>query len=138
MSITLKEIRKWCRSTHKWLGLVGLLFFVMMGATGVLLNHPDLIEGIDLPRAWLPGDYEYRDWNRASLRGVVDWEGGRYYFGEPGIWRDRPGAGPEPFNEGLPPKSYRRDVRAVAAAPELGLLLAATRGGLYARGLIGW
>jgi hypothetical protein len=149
MTRQLSKTRRWARTTHKWIGLVGLVFFVLMALSGIGLNHPDLIEGFDLPRKSLPGDYEYRDWNRVSLRGVVARPGpaasasangaGKpvpgFIFGEAGVWDLRGGGVPTDFNEGLPTSYYRRDVRALLLLERENTLLAGTRGGLYRRRL---
>jgi hypothetical protein len=108
-----------------------------MAFTGILLNHPAWIAGVDLKRAWLPGDYEYRDWNRAALRGGTEAGGRVFLFGEPGVWELRGGA-PVPFSEGLPEGAYGRDVRALAGTEgDEPLLFAGTRAGLFVRRLTG-
>jgi hypothetical protein len=124
------------RFTHRWLGLVGLLYFFGMAVSGVLLNHPELIAGADLPRTWIPGDYNYRDWNRNSLRGIVIGPAGeQYIYGEAGVWRLDPGSrAPEVASAGLDPSVYYRDTRSLVLveAPKP-FLLAGTRGGLFSR-----
>lgn len=128
------------RTIHRWLGLLGLVYFAVMGASGILLNHPDLLSGVDLPRSWLPGDYAFRDWNRNSARGSVPAEGGGFYlYGEAGVWRWEAGAAEPVFDgEGFEPSVYYRDTRALlrvdGAEP---YLLAGTRGGLWGRPLAG-
>ncbi len=134
-----KSTRSWrerLRPVHRWLG-VGLgVYFLAMAGSGILLNHPDLLAGTDLPRSWLPGDYDYRDWNRGSLRGAVPDPGGGWLLcGDAGVWRLDPGAAaPRGDSAGLPPGVYRRDTRALLAVdgPEP-FLLAGTRGGLFGR-----
>jgi hypothetical protein len=144
MATKTPKSRRWARATHKWVGLLGLVLFALMAISGIGLNHPDLIAGIDLPRSILPGDYEYRNWNRASLRGVVhlplDGEGASsgapgFVFGEAGVWDLRQGAAPVDFNAGLPDSYYKRDVRALHFFEDADLLMAGTRGGLYVRRL---
>ncbi len=128
------------RNTHRWVGVVGGIYFLAMAVSGVLLNHPGLISGLDLPRSWMPGEYTYRNWNRNSLRGAVQGPAReRYLYGEAGVWRRDPGS-PEPVADadGFEPTVYYRDTRALllvhGPAP---YLLAGTRGGLLARPLSG-
>jgi len=134
------RLLKASRSTHRLLGLLGVLYFAAMAASGILLNHPDLLSGADLPRSWIPGDYAYRDWNRNSLRGSVDGAGGEVYlYGEAGVWRWEPGAS-EPLTDadGFEISAYYRDTRALLVVEgEMPYLLAGTRGGLLARPLTG-
>lgn len=132
------------RALHRWLGLLGLLYFAGMAVSGILLNHPSALSGVDLPRAWLPGEYAFRDWNRNSLRGSVPGEAGvLYLYGEAGVWRWEPGAPePVPDAEGFEPSVYYRDTRALlrvggASAGTEAYLLAGTRGGLWGRPLAG-
>lgn len=132
------------RALHRWLGLLGFLYFSAMAVSGVLLNHPDALSGVDLPRSWLPGDYAYREWNRNSLRGSLRGEGGELFlYGEAGVWRWEPGAAePVPDAEGFERSVYYRDTRALlrvnATLDGSGpYLLAGTRGGLWGRSLAG-
>lgn len=128
------------RRIHLWAGLLGCLWFAALGLTGVLLNHPELIENFSVKRSLLPGDYRYRAWNRSSLRGAVPMGGGKQIlYGEPGAFLyGGEGKDPVDYSRGLPVSAYRRDVRAMTAvggAP--GLVFAGTRGGLYARDVSG-
>ncbi|TAL17593.1 PepSY domain-containing protein [bacterium] len=129
-------VKKSSKALHKWIGLFGFFWLAVMGATGIILNHPGLISSIDLPRSFLPGNYEYRDWNRNAFRGAVESpEGGLLLYGETGIWRFYGDfAPPSDFSSGLPTAAYLRDVRDLMNVD--GTLLAATRGGLYARGAL--
>ncbi|MFU8858063.1 MAG: PepSY domain-containing protein [Deferrisomatales bacterium] len=124
------------RALHRWMGLLGLLYFAAMAVSGVLLNHAGLLAGLDLPRAWLPGDYAYRDWNRNSLRGTVPGPGRvLHLYGEAGVWWWEPGAAePVPDAEGFERSVYYRDTRAVLRVDgSQPYLLAGTRGGLWGR-----
>ncbi len=124
------------RPLHRWLGATACLFFAAMGVSGTLLNHPGWLCGADLPRAWLPGDYAYRDWNRNSLRGSLPGPGGEtYLFGEAGVWEVAPGqAAPRYLGEGFERSVYYRDTRALLRLTgHREVLLAATRAGLLGR-----
>ncbi len=132
-------LRRRLRATHRWLAVVAGAYFLLMAFSGVLLNHPDWLADLDVPRAWVPGDYAYRNWNRNALRGAVEGaDGVRYLYGEAGVWRVALGGEPEPAMEGFPPGAYRRDTRAMLAVDgPWPVLLAGTRGGLLARPAVG-
>jgi uncharacterized iron-regulated membrane protein len=137
MSDPLRRLLRVSRRTHRVLGLALALYLVLMAFSGVLLNHPEVIAGVDLPRAWLPGDYEYRNWNRQALRGSVRAPGGEEYLhGEAGVWLLQPGPGePEALDVGFERSAYYRDTRTLLrldGSPSH--LLAGTRGGLYLLG----
>ena len=38
------------KELHKYVGLIGLAYFLIMAISGVLLNHPSLIRGISVPQ----------------------------------------------------------------------------------------
>lgn len=124
------------RLTHLWVGLIGCVWFAALGLSGVLLNHPDLIENFDVPRSLVPGDYRYKAWNRASFRGAVKLEGGKQVlYGEAGAFLyEGERETPADYSEGLPRSVYRRDVRAMTSVKGLPeLVFAGTRGGLFVR-----
>lgn len=130
-----KPTQKFLKSSkkiHRILGLLGLLYFAVMALSGILLNHPALLTDYDLPRALLPGDYQYRQWNRNSFRSLTKTSAGRFIHGEGGVWKLTGEGAPADFNEGLPKSVYLKDTRALTESG--GLLWAATRGGLFYRG----
>lgn len=73
------DVLKWLKRTHAWSGLWGALFFLMMGASGFLLNHraqakidtgePFELAAVELPVA--PGQLKDADalgrWAKARL-----------------------------------------------------------------------
>jgi hypothetical protein len=62
---------KLSKPIHKYVGLVALLYFLLMGISGVLLNHPSLIRSFSIPLTRMPASYRYVDWNRMALREAV-------------------------------------------------------------------
>ena len=126
------SLLKISKKFHRIIGIVGLLYFAAMALSGILLNHPDLITDYDLPRSMLPGDYEYRQWNRNSFRSLTTTGYGRFINGEGGVWQLSGKIAPVDFNAGLPESVYLRDTRDLTESG--GLLWAATRGGLFVRG----
>lgn len=131
--------RQRLRTLHRGLAVAAGVYFLAMAVSGVLLNHPDWLRNIDVPRSWVPGDYLYRNGNRGALRGLVDDPGqARYLYGEAGVWRRGPGGDWESAMTGFPRGAYDRDTRALlAVAGPQPYLLAGTRSGLWARPLAG-
>jgi hypothetical protein len=129
------------KATHKYLGLLGLVYFLLMGVSGILLNHPALLRGVSLPLSWMPTDYHYRNWNRMALRDAVFSTRDPdtvYVAGKSGVWQSRDGG--RSFNamgEGFPDSAYDRDTRCLllVASPAGDQLYAGTRRGLYRRDL---
>lgn len=79
----LQRLRKW----HKWPSLVFTLFILLFAFSGIILNHRDLLSGIDVNRKLLPPGYRYHNWNLAAIRGGVPW--GRdslLVYGNIGTW----------------------------------------------------
>jgi len=79
----LQRLRKW----HKWPSLVFTLFILLFAFSGIILNHRDLLSGIDVNRKLLPPGYRYQNWNLAAIRGGVPW--GRdslLVYGNIGTW----------------------------------------------------
>lgn len=122
---------------HKYVGLVCLAYFMLMGISGVFLNHPSLIRHFSVPLSWAPPSYHYANWNRMALREVVFSEKSPdtlYVGGKAGVWESTNGG--ESFSlleNGFPASPYEMDVRCLlltesGAPPHL---YAGTRSGLY-------
>ena len=66
-----KRKRKSTGKWHKWLGL-GFSFFILIFAfSGIILNHRKALSTLDIPRSWLPKNYQYTNWNNASVKGSL-------------------------------------------------------------------
>ena len=118
------------RSHHKWLGLCLSLFLLLFCVSGVLLNHREAIEGVNVGRGLLPKEYHYRNWNNGLLRGSVGLgEGEVLIYGSSGLWL-KTAEGISDFNTGLPASSDRRGIR-TALKTESGMLLAVASRDLY-------
>jgi hypothetical protein len=124
------------RAMHKYPGLILGLYLLAMGASGLLLNHPEWIRAIDTPPSIVPDDYDYKNWNRMLVRGGnITADGTWYLAGKSGIARsDDQGRNFSLLEEGFPTSAYDRDsvdlliLNEDSADPTL---LAATRSGLY-------
>ncbi len=61
----IKRLKKY----HKWPGLILSFILIYYAVSGILMNHRNLISGIDVNRNSLPNDYQYKNWNLAALKG---------------------------------------------------------------------
>lgn len=109
-------------------------FMLMFCLSGILLNHRSLIKEVNVSRKYLPGRYEFRDWNGGLLRGTLNLdreETSRLDFssrldssavpdsihrlllyGNGGIWlTDSKASYFKNFNEGLPEGADYRQIR---------------------------
>jgi hypothetical protein len=137
MSNLFRTIFKISKPIHKYVGLVCLVYFILMGVTGVLLNHPSLIRPFSIPLSWMPGSYNYVKWNRMALREAVfstAHPGTVYIGGKSGVWRSRDnGNAFTHLTRGFPTSAYDRDTRSLLLR-ETGhfqYLYAGTQAGLY-------
>ena len=74
------------KKIHKYLG-VPLCFLLFLAAlSGIILNHRDLLQSIDIPRAVLPSDYKFEKWNNGAVRGVLRADSLAYIYGGVGVW----------------------------------------------------
>ncbi len=125
------------KAIHKYVGLICLAYFLLMGLSGIMLNHPSLISRLSIPMAWVPESYVYSDWNRMSFREAVYSEKERsrlYVGGKTGVWESRDGGRSfMPLTNGFPPSSYDMDARCLLLDESGGPphLYAGTRIGLY-------
>ncbi|MCK5689746.1 PepSY domain-containing protein [Myxococcota bacterium] len=87
-----KRFFKFSKAAHEYLGLLILPFLMWMSVSGILLNHPELIETISFPQSVVPEVYYPQNWNRSSLitqafsrkNPDVAWVAGKK-----GIWQTR-------------------------------------------------
>lgn len=135
MATSGNHLKRYFRKVHRIAGLVGILWIIALSLSGVVLNHPDLISSLDLPRNILPGDYSYREWNRAAFRATLKLPDSRILvYGESGIWlAESPGARPKDWSQGLEQTAWAKDTRALLIPTGSKAVYAATREGLYVR-----
>jgi hypothetical protein len=63
----MKKIYKVSKWIHKWISIILSLFLIWMSISGILLNHPEMISGINVPKFLLPSDYDLINWNRSAI-----------------------------------------------------------------------
>jgi len=72
---------------HKWIGIVFTLFIMLFSITGIILNHRELLSGIDVNRELLPAQYEYNNWNSAAVKSTLKLNNDSILiYGNIGIW----------------------------------------------------
>ncbi len=104
--IHLKKDRmlKWFKKYHKWPGLIFALFILLFSVSGIIMNHRSLFSFVDVNRKWLPGNYEYNNWNMAAVKSAVKLpDDSLLVFGNVGIWKtDSSFSTFRDFNKGFP------------------------------------
>ncbi len=122
---------KW-RKFHKWPSLVFALFILLFAFSGIILNHREFLSSVDVNRKWLPGNYTYKNWNLASVKGAVSiGHDSLLVYGNIGVWlTDSTFSGFRSFNQGFPPGADNRKINTLATAGNHGIY-AGTLFGLY-------
>jgi len=119
------------RKYHKWPALVFTLFFLLFAISGILMNHRQTIARIDINRKYLPKNYQLRNWNLASVKGVrTISDDSIIFYGGVGIWLTNSNIDNWiPLMDGIPEGSDFRKTFDLEVTPNG--MLAATRFGLY-------
>ena len=125
------------RTIHRYTGLVFLVWFLLLGISGILLNHPDLIRGITIPSSFVPPGFGYRNWNHMALKDAVFSQTGPkalFVCGRLGVWRS-PDLGRtfSSMNAGYPSSAFDRETNSLLLVNSGGKrhLLAGNRTGLF-------
>jgi hypothetical protein len=135
--ILIKSIFHLSRLLHKYLGLTGLFYLLLMAVSGILLNHPSLISHISVPPDWMPPSYRLNHWNRMAMReAVFSTRHPDTFFiaGKTGVWESRDGGRSfTHLTDGFPVSAYKRDTRCLLLneTGPTAQLLAGTRRGLF-------
>jgi hypothetical protein len=121
------------KKLHRWPGLIVSFILFYYAITGILMNHRELVSGIDINRKILPADYKYNNWNNAALKGnLILGPDSILIYGNIGIWlTDSDFRHFSSFNSGFPKGSDNRKVFDVHQSAD-GEIYAATLFGLYA------
>ncbi len=128
----LRFLFHWSRCLHRYTGLLFLVYFLWMGVTGVLLNHPALLDGLSVPTSLLPGSHNLEKGRRLGLQDAV-WIGDRVVIaGRGGVWQSRDGGRSfTPMAEGFPTSVFQRETRSLLYDAHYQRIFAGTRGGFY-------
>jgi hypothetical protein len=132
----MRSVFRVSRWLHKYVGLVLLLYFLLEGSSGILLNHPNLIRDLSVPRSLVPRSYQLAAWNRSSLRSIVFSPRNpevAYAWGSQGVWKSTDGGRTfAVMSSGFPESAYGRrtnDLLLMEGATDR--LLAGTDAGLF-------
>lgn len=74
------------KKIHKYLGIPLCFLLFLAALSGIILNHRDLLQSIDIPRAVLPSEYKFEKWNNGAVRGVLRADSLAYIYGSVGVW----------------------------------------------------
>lgn len=120
------------RKYHKWIGLFFGFFIIMFALSGILLNHRQLLSGIDVPRKALPPSYRYENWNKGSLTGTLPLAPNKILlYGNSGVWlSDSLMHHIAPHHQGLPKGIDHQTFRATIKTQE-GIVFAISNSNLY-------
>ncbi len=121
---------------HKYFGLILILFLIWMSASGIILNHPELISQISVPGKLVPPQYHIKNWDRSALITMefsCENPNVAYAAGKQGIWKTENGGHTfRSMQTGLPESRYYRKTNHILLIEERSpILLAGTDGGLY-------
>ncbi len=80
------------KALHKYTGLFFLLYFILTGITGILINHPNLLRSFSVPLFLTPSGYHYTNWNRMAMRETafsMEEAKTHYICGKEGVWQTK-------------------------------------------------
>lgn len=61
-------MKKAVKTMHKYLGIPASIVMLYMSCSGILLNHPKMIAGVDAPVFLLPPDMRFSNWGRGAAQ----------------------------------------------------------------------
>ncbi len=127
-----RKLFKYSRVLHRYSGILFLLYFLVMGLSGVLLNHPKLISRLSVPSILVPQSHQLENGRRMAIRDSISTPGQLFIAGRGGVWQSRDqGLHFEPLGRGFPDSAYNRDTLSLHYDPADRRLFAGTRSGLY-------
>jgi len=73
---------------HKYPSLVFTLFIIFFSISGIIMNHRSLFSSIDVNRKYLGNEYQYKNWNKAAVKSVIQLNGDTVLiYGNIGVWK---------------------------------------------------
>ena len=123
---------KFFRKYHKWFSLFATVFILFFAVSGIILNHRELLSGLDLNRKLLPPVYHYNNWNLAAVKGSVKaGSDSILVYGNIGVWlTDSVFRSFKNLNNGFPGGIDNRKINTLSWSPVSGLY-AGTLFGLF-------
>lgn len=130
--MTRNKLLKAFKKIHKWPAIIIAFIAVLFAVSGIVMNHRQFFSSIDVSRKLLPGNYHYKNWNLAAVRGSVNINDSLLIYGNIGAWKtDRQLTSFNDFNQGFPSGIDNRKIYSVIWFKDE--LFAATHFGLYYR-----
>ncbi|MBX3042543.1 MAG: PepSY domain-containing protein [Candidatus Kapabacteria bacterium] len=134
----MKKVYKVSKWLHKWSSIIISVLLIWMSISGIILNHPELITNVTVPKWLLPSEYDLINWNRAAIIQAEHskYEFGKAYFaGHEGVMKTTDG-GYSFFNmniNGYPTSAWSKKTKSIALFEESGkeILFAGNFDGLY-------
>jgi len=132
----LKRIFHLSRWFHKNIGLLLILYGILMGVSGIFVNHPDWIAGLSVHRSLVPPQYHPEDFDHGTLSQVVysnrD-QNKAYLAGSEGVWAtDDGGYTFQQMQNGFPESRAHRLTNAIHLHEgRINRLIAGTETGLF-------
>ncbi len=108
---------------HRTLGLSIAFWLALMGASGVLVNHPDWIRDLEAPLWLTPPSYRPQGWNQGTATTLVAsrlFPGEILLAGSFGCWQGPAGNSLREVQSGLGQSGAARAVRQLALLPPSG------------------
>ncbi len=121
---------KFLRKYHKWISIVFTIIILLFAVSGIILNHRNLLSGVDINRDYLPDNFSYSNWNNASVKATLKLSNDSILiYGNIGVWlTDSMGNRFTDFNHGFPDGIDNRKIAKIVAM---------NNGDLYAGTLLG-
>lgn len=82
-----RKLFKYSRLLHKYSGILFLLYFLIMGLSGALLNHPKLISQLSVPSALVPQSHQLVNGRRMAIRDSISTANQLFIAGRGGVWQ---------------------------------------------------
>jgi hypothetical protein len=83
----MSNISRLYKKLHKWPALIIAFILLYYGVSGILMNHRELISGIDLSRKILPKKYHIENWTNGSIKSsLIINSDSIIVYGNIGIW----------------------------------------------------
>lgn len=131
----MKWLYRKSRWIHKYIGLFVIIFVIWMSISGILLNHPEMIADISVPKWLTPAQYSFNNWNRSAIiqaQFSQKTPGLAYFAGKAGIWKtENDGDTFAAAMQGMPAADFYRKTYSILLLEDRNALLAGTEKGLF-------
>ncbi len=127
------RLLKTLKKLHKWPAIVISFFAILFAFSGIIMNHRGTFSSIDVSRKLLPGNYTYKNWNLAAIRGAEKIDDANFLmYGNIGVWKTNDNFQTfTDFNAGFPKGIDNRKIYSIKKFRNQ--LFAGTHLGLYRR-----